>query len=214
MSGFILLFGLILIVFILGKAVAGSSKNKNNNKNNPDLEKVDKQIEQIIMYAKLVINNLRKDLSLDYALLMYEIIFFFYFLNDVILVNKNAADEFRNKILNRLFESFEYTHNTGFQENKKLINDIYNLRMKNYAAIYTKYNLNFSTDFFMAIFDYQAELLATIKKNKTFSYYNPVPSSPLEVSKKEATDLIYLSALTQNIEIITQFIKNQNNNNY
>ena len=210
-----------LIVYIVGKTFVDLRENETNKKataakfnaykNNQDKNNVDLEIEKIILYAKKVINNLRNVLDIDYAHLMYEEVFFFFFLNDVKLVDKNVSDDFREKILNRLFESFEYTKNTGYQENRKLIDEIFNLRMKYYAAIYAKYNLKFSPDFFMAIFNYQEELLVSIIKNKTFSYYNPVPSSPMEYSKKESigiySNLNIISALTNNIEIITQFIK-------
>ena len=218
---FAIIFIGLFIVFIIFKVVVGMRENKKNTqttaakleayKNNSDLNNVDKEVEKIVVYAKQVIDNLRKELDIDYAHLMFEEIFFFFFLNDVKLVDKNARDDFREKILNRIFESFEYTHNTGYKENRKLIDEIFNLRMKYYTAILAQYNLNFTADFFNAIFDYQVELLTSIIKNKTFSYYNPVPSSPLEYSKKEAIGLYsnnaIMTALTNNIKIILQFIK-------
>ena len=206
-----------LIVYIVGKTFADLRENEANKKATAArLEKykntnnVDKEVEKIIIYAKKMINNLQNNFDIEYTHLMYEEIFFFFFLNDVKLVDKNTPDVLREKILNRLFEALEYT-NSGYKENKKLIDEIFNLRMKYYTAIFTKYNLNFSADFFMAIFNYQEELLVSIIKNKSFSYYNPVPSSPMEYSKKEAIGLYsninIKAALTNNINLITQFIK-------
>ena len=217
----VLFVGAILFVVVLGKAVASAHENEKNKrttaaifeayKRNSGLENVDKELEKIIIYAKQVIDNLRKVLDIDYTHLMYEEVFFFFFLNDVKLVDKNISDDFRKKLLNRLFESFEYTKNTDYQNNRELIDKIFNLRMKYYAAIYAKHNLNFTTDFFMSVFSYQEELLASIIINKSFSYYNPVPTSPLEYTKKEAIGLFsnynIMSALNNNIDTIIQFIK-------
>jgi len=166
------------------------------------------RIENIITYAKLLTKNIEKELGKQSPLLIYEQLFYLYFIDDVKLVCENCPEDVRQLTQGLLFKSLSYTKNIEYQNNKKLIADIFNLRQQQYTKFMQKDDFKFSNQFFYNIIDFQVELLACIQKHDTFSKYDPF-ASPLEASKKDASGLVHTaqlkSVLAQNLELIIKF---------
>lgn len=136
-----------------------------------------KELDDIINYALKVEKDIRQKLNLDYALLVYEEIFYFSFLDTLLFADKKNSELLHTRIIDLIFRSFAKTQSLKYEENKDLVKYIYSRRMEHYAAIVKKNNLNIDTDFFDDIISYQAELLASIQIKKTFSDIEPYDTS-------------------------------------
>lgn len=166
------------------------------------------RIENIITYAKLITNNIEKELGKQSPLLLYELLFYLYFIDDVKLVADNYPNEVRKIIQDLLFQALNYTKNIDYQNNKSLVIDIFNIRQQQYTKFMQNDNFKFSNHFFYNVIDFQVELLACIQKHDMLSKYDPF-ASPFETSKKDAAGLVHTAqlkaVLSNNLELVLKF---------
>ena len=95
-------------------------------------------MDDIIAYSQRIIKNIRNKLNLDYALVLYEELIFFYCLDTFRIIKLKNCELLHQQILNLIFRTYEHTQGIKYQENKDLIHHIYSRRLEHYAALMRK----------------------------------------------------------------------------
>lgn len=168
-----------------------------------------KELDNIIAYSQRIIKNIRNKLNLDYALVLYEEMIFFYCLDTFRIIKLKNCELLHQQILNLIFRTYEHTQGIKYQENKDLIHYIYSRRLEHYAALMRKNNNNIDAELFDSIFNYQTELFATIQIKKTFSDFDPLSESNKNSCIFDTDHFLEIKkVLAADIDIILEFLNN------
>ena len=143
------------------------------------------EISQIQQSATLIAESIQIGLKVQDVLILYEEIIYYFFLVDVALTAINTPTSKRENLMDILFSKFN--NELTFRDSRvtnKIITQVFNNRMQNYAKILYKNNGVLTKQFFKDIHEYQTELIASIVKDKVFSMYNPCPENLTECTPK------------------------------
>lgn len=103
----------------------------------------------------------------DYEPTFYEVLFFLYALESVKIINNNKDNNFLNLIEKNVLSKLENESLIKYAQKKNIILEVYSQRKLFYMPLIHEYNYKLNTDFFLKVFDYQADKLSNNYKTKT-----------------------------------------------
>lgn len=161
--------------------------------------------------SNLMFEKLFFELKNNNVKILVELYFFYYFLTDLCLSEKNFSKNERESFLNNFFESIHKLLSRESDISETDLNSIFNMRIQFYFLILEKNNNEISFEFYKDCYEYLIELIASIILKNSFSNFNPCPKSPLDFSSKITNLLItseIRSVLTGNHELTVKYIAN------
>lgn len=166
------------------------------------------QVKKIAVYASKLTSILRKKTGIKSNLVLYEELFFFYFLNNVTLSLNDISADIISSITPKLFEVLETTSDIEYQTIKPIAKVICYKRFKSYYNIFDKYKHKFCADFFLEVFQYQSSLIIYIQENNTFSNLKSISLDDWIHNAANDNYLAFVNRiLTDNIKLFLKFIK-------
>lgn len=168
-----------------------------------------KDVKKIFDTSKKITDIITKTVNVDFELVYYEEIFFFYFLNDVSLNIIEAPVEFTTRILPSLKHVLLLSKLPKYKEYEEFIDLFIAFRTKNYCNLLFKYSEKITVDFLIEAFHYQSELIIFIQENNQLNNPKNIPS-PLTEWIQKAAQNDYLQTISKtladNIDIFLDYI--------
>ena len=155
-------------------------------KNNPYTE-----VKKIFDAASEVAEYISNKTKIDYELIYFEEIFFFYCLNNISLSINDMPMELIVRIKSSLLKALSLSKLQKYNEYKDVIEILLSFRTKNYLDLLLKYSEKFTIDFFQSAFIYQSELIVFIKQNNSLMQPKTKPSVFSEYIKQAAQNKDY-----------------------
>ena len=158
-----------------------------------------KQVEKIAVYAAKLTSIIRKKTGISSNLVLYEVLFYFYFLDNAFFLKYDV--DVLKQITSRLFLSLEATNNLEYQNMKSTIKVTCFKRYKTYFEIFEKYDKKFTADFFMDCFMYLSDRIVYIQEYNEFS----------TLPRMEYEQFIKMSVLNENYFYINKLLSTRIN---
>ena len=189
----------IFAVFILPviKLFLPTEKKLDNNKTS-----VNSKIEMLLDFATLISKHIQNNLNLNSPLILYEQIYFLYFLFDTVSVSRNKSNNYRNNNLTSLIKLLVLTHKLDYLENKNTFKIIFSKRYESYLYLLMKYKYCFTDEFWSDVFDFQVAQINSIKQKNVFTNYEPEINCINNTSDNERIKTF----LYDNLELIKTFL--------
>jgi len=206
---YILIIALI-VIFITGLKI-GQTKEKKKLYNSFVAEKT----EELLSIVLKITQNIKDQLLITSPFILYEILFYFLFLNKI-----KQSKDIKHKTLvedieTQIFNALKITKNCGYQEYENIISTVYLFRIKAYAETFKIFNYKFSVDFFDYIMEYQNVLIAWINTKNEFAVITPgqVETIDYEYGTKDSPYInpehhkIINDILLDNFKLVLDYIK-------
>lgn len=136
-----------------------------------DIE-INSHVQKICIYANNLTIKFQKKIKTKSDFIFYELIFFFYFIDNAFYSINNYPVELTSNVGPYLFKTLENINRGDYQSIKDKIRHFCWDRIKVYGSIIDKYNEKFTPDFFMEAFFYLSDLIIYIKNKNEFCRWN------------------------------------------